>query len=390
MLPFPILNQYGNIVVPASEKIIQVAGGLNHVAFVTSKGNLYTRGHNGNGQLGVGDTTVRTTWSKSNTGVAAVYCSGVTTIVKKTDGTWAYCGYGYPAGSTGSVSVWTDCSTAFNSITSNKPGTSILDLKFTYSTTMALRSDNTLWGIGANPRSEIGGSANSSQVGTFRQISISFVPTKIYSGYQCFGASTVDGTFYVSGDFYGALTSGPANNVGFQQYNIGGTTVNKCIDFKGTNTGSIFVVNNTSTNTRSIFVGGQQYFGQLANNVDSSAYITFTSIAAPGSSAPNRLNDGFAYYAQTLISAGGAYFAGINGTSSYIGKGGIGTASNALVYTAISTPINITDYSTVSVVHNYSRTFMLYDGVLYSSGTETTYSKDTSSNVYVKDQPTFL
>ena len=76
MLPFSIMNPYGNII-PQNDIIdIQVTGG-NTTTVLLSTGDLYGFGYNTYGELGQGNTTTVSTMTLLDTGVREYHRSTI-------------------------------------------------------------------------------------------------------------------------------------------------------------------------------------------------------------------------------------------------------------------------------------------------------------------------
>ncbi|QXO12800.1 hypothetical protein pEaSNUABM49_00587 [Erwinia phage pEa_SNUABM_49] len=84
MLPFPIISNT-HIILKVS--IVKYVGANGYYLALSNTGNVYSYGTNSNGQLGLGDTTQRTTWTLSATGVDDIYLNRnsntYTSIIRK-------------------------------------------------------------------------------------------------------------------------------------------------------------------------------------------------------------------------------------------------------------------------------------------------------------------
>ena len=93
-------------------------GVSNHSLILKNDGTLWGCGYNGYGQLGLGDTTNRTTFTQVTTNgddVKSIYCGGYHTLILKNDGTLWGCGYNQYGqlglGDTNSKSTFTEITT---------------------------------------------------------------------------------------------------------------------------------------------------------------------------------------------------------------------------------------------------------------------------------------
>ena len=185
-------------------------GFSDHSLILKNDGTLWGCGHNGYGQLGLGDTTNRTTFTQITTNaddIKSVYCGWYYTIILKNDGTLWGCGYnGY-----GNLGLGdTTNRTTFTQITTNTN-----DIKEIYCGTyhvFILENDGTLWGCGWNNYGQLG-LGDTTNRNTFTQITTNADDIKsVYCGYNH--------TFILKND--GTLWSCGWNNCG--QLGLGDTT----------------------------------------------------------------------------------------------------------------------------------------------------------------------
>ena len=133
----------------------QVAGGSTHTAAIKTDGSLWTWGVNGYGQLGINDTTTRstpvTTFAGGTNWKQVAVGGGSHTSAIKTDGTlwtWGFNGYGQ----LGNFSN-TNRSTP---VTTFAGGTDWKQVAVGGSRTAAIKTDGTLWTWGLNSSSQLG------------------------------------------------------------------------------------------------------------------------------------------------------------------------------------------------------------------------------------------
>ena len=134
--------------------IKEIYCGENHAFILENDGTLWGSGCNDNGQLGLGDTTNRTTFTQVTTNtddIKQVYCGGSNTFILKNDGTLWGCGYnGFGKLGLGDTSN----RTTFTQITTNTD-----NIKLVYcggEHTFILKNDGTLWGCGRNDDGRLG------------------------------------------------------------------------------------------------------------------------------------------------------------------------------------------------------------------------------------------
>ena len=223
MLPFVRMFDYGNVA-PALPKIKKLTTGYQHAMLLTQSGDLYAKGSNAAGQLGTGNTTTARGWTLVNTSVADVYCSANGTLIKKNDETWWSSGSGAAAGVNSVVNTWTNVSTQINSLLTSLPGSFIKQFVSSFYSSMAVRSDDTVWGIGQNNNGEITGTTT--KYNTFVNITENFpsTPVKIYGSENCMAYTDSTGAFYYSGQMVGGNAGGSANATTFTRYNVGLST----------------------------------------------------------------------------------------------------------------------------------------------------------------------
>ena len=152
MLPFPVMNQYGNVVI--KDKIKKYVGGNNFYLALSDTGNLYSYGNNTYGQLGLGDTTQRTQWVLSATEVDDVFLnrnSNTNTTIIRKGNDLLYAGSGAPIVGDSS---WKGQSTVFNKFrdisTIAGDGSTVIDIQSTTNSLGILMSDKNLYMTGTN------------------------------------------------------------------------------------------------------------------------------------------------------------------------------------------------------------------------------------------------
>lgn len=130
----------------------KVSAGYLHTCGININNELYCWGYNAYGQLGLGDTTQRTTPVKVNTDTnwSMVSCAGLYTLATKTTGTaWGWGYNGYANLGLGDI------------INRNVPvqigsDTNWANVFASYGTSHAIKTTGTLWGWGYNAYSTIG------------------------------------------------------------------------------------------------------------------------------------------------------------------------------------------------------------------------------------------
>ena len=123
--------------------------GLSYNAFILkNNGTLWSRGYNGNGELGLGDTTNRTIFTQITTNtnnIKSVYCGRSHTIILKNDGTLWGCGNN----GSGQLGLGdTAHKYTFTQVTANADN--VKQVYCGHFHTLILKNDGTLWGCGDN------------------------------------------------------------------------------------------------------------------------------------------------------------------------------------------------------------------------------------------------
>ena len=194
-----------------TDDIKQVYCGGHHTIMLKNDGTLWGCGQNTNGQLGLGDTTNRTTFTKITTNtndIKSVYCGNCHTFILKNDGTLWGCGrnlYGQlDLGDT------TD-RTTFTEITTNTDG--IKSVYCATDHTFILKNDGTLWSCGRNAEGQLGLGDTTDRY-TFTEITTNTGDIKqVYCGGYYTLILKNDGTLWGCGrNDYGQLGLGDTTN----------------------------------------------------------------------------------------------------------------------------------------------------------------------------------
>jgi alpha-tubulin suppressor-like RCC1 family protein len=131
-----------------------VTGGSSHTAAIKTDGTLWTWGLNGSGQLGINDTTIRSTPVTTilgGTNWKSVACGSSHTAAIKTDGTlWVW---GSNASGQLGINAITIRSTPVTTILG---GTNWKSVACGSSHIVAIKTDGTLWVWGDNARAQLG------------------------------------------------------------------------------------------------------------------------------------------------------------------------------------------------------------------------------------------
>ena len=180
-----------------TDNIKEIYCGENYTFILKNDGTLWSTGYNGFGELGLGDTTNRYTFTQVTANandIKEVYCGDYYTIILKNDGTLWGCGQNnYGALGLGD----TINRKTFTQITTNTD-----DIKSVYCGryyTIILKNDGTLWGTGYNGDGRLGlGDTNNRTI--FTQITTNTDDIKsVYCGYYHTLILKNDGTLWGCG-----------------------------------------------------------------------------------------------------------------------------------------------------------------------------------------------
>ena len=179
-----------------ANNIKEIYCGMYHTFILKNDGTLWSTGYNGSGNLGLGDTNYRITFTQVTTNtdnIKEIYCGIYHTFILKNDGTLWGCGYNYYGGL--GLGDTTD-RTTFTQVTTNTD-----DIKSVYcggDHTLILKNDGTLWGCGHNSGQL--GLGDTNDRNTFTQITDNSDDIKqVYCGYNYTLILKNDGTLWGCG-----------------------------------------------------------------------------------------------------------------------------------------------------------------------------------------------
>ena len=176
-----------------------VACGSYHTIILKNDGSVWSCGNNASGQLGLGDTTNRTTFTQVTTNinndVKEIVCGDNYTFMIKNDGSlWAcgagyYCGANTNGGGLSNTKVFSEI-TAITNVKSVSVG-----VNFTY----VLKNDGSLWSCGCNHYGQLGiGTSDSNEHREFTQVNSNV--KQVICGYQQAFIIKNDGSVWATGN----------------------------------------------------------------------------------------------------------------------------------------------------------------------------------------------
>ena len=194
-------------------KIKQIAGGYGHTMILMKSGELWSCGYNYYGQLGLGDTTTKKTFTYCLSNVEYVACGHNFTFVIKNDGTLWSCGRNNKGqlglGNTTDVNY-------FEQVTS--------DVKLVscgYDFTYIIKNDGTLWSCGDGTDYKTGHGASSEQLTEFTQVTANGVSNDVKYVACSKGTSTIGHAMIIKNDnSLWSVGNGEDGQVGTGEYTI--------------------------------------------------------------------------------------------------------------------------------------------------------------------------
>jgi len=356
------------IPIPSSSPVIQIAGGMQDwAAALCANGNLYTWGYNSNGGCGLGNTSYTNNPTLAATGVAQIYehptqgnysIGNAPLYIRKTDGyiyATGYNGYGQlGVGDTTNRSTFTQIPTIGANPTFFSPFGSHLG-----GFVAQRASDKTIWVAGYNGYGQLGTtdtSNRSSPTNVTAQWNntgdSTYILRSVHGG---FGYSTSSAASYCSlamlfdngtGTF---IKSCGDNN--WSQLGSGGTSATytpylpwaittgsnrvKKVMWQGDCVGGFFIL----LENGNLYGHGYNGYGQLGNGNETT--LTSPTLVQTGVIDLPREQNEYAYghyHTSFCIKADGLYACGINN----YGQCGVGDTSNKNTWTKVNVPGNVT------------------------------------------------
>ena len=242
-------------------EVKQVACGYNHTAIVKIDGSLWTCGDNSYGELGLGNTTQKTAFTQVTTNinndVKYVCCGNHFTYIIKNDGTVWSCG----DNTNGQLGLGnTTQKTTFTQVTTNIDDVKQIVCGYYFAT--ILKSNGSVWTTGYNDVGQLGLGNNSTKT-SFTQVTtnIDNDVKQIACGENYLVALKNDGTLWTTGyNYYGQLGINSTTNVNkFTQVT---TNINNDVKQIACGRHHTFILKNDGT----VWSCGNNTYGQLGIN----------------------------------------------------------------------------------------------------------------------------
>lgn len=371
MLPFPILNNYGNIIpkVDTIKKVL-VNYSFDLIYVLKVNGDLYIRGNNSWAVGGIIGNSF-SSWVLSNTNVDDLWVTQQNAIIKKKDNTYWSCGALYPfSPSVSGAHYWTDRSSLFSVPISKK----IKDIQCTSAALYILTNTNELYAMGSNRNGELGLS------NTTDYTTLQYITNNVYN------FSVKDNNLGVIKNDFKYYFCGRNNY--YEQGNgvrtgIVGLTLSPAT--KNSNMRSVLLSGDKaqflSTSNKIMFTGASAY-GDSGDGIVS--YHTYTSITESTVSYPSGVTSfspAYTTYKTTMLGSDALYFTGRNLT----GSAGLGISTDVSTFTAIPDTIGKTSEIKSFNANMYIGVILMKGDILLLSGRLSSLGGTyTDTNVYVK------
>lgn len=199
MIPFARIVKYGNTV-DANIKVRDIISGPNSLLLITENNELWVRGNNGYGKLGIGTDTIAnvTEWTKVRDDVKLACVSNLVTVVLTVDNKIFYCGDQWfeSGGSVSShVVQWRDVTFQFGVVNLS----TVREMKMCYYCVGLVTTDNRLYAKGYDLYQSFSGAKN--------KATAIYITQNVSKLYTSLGGTIFSST---SGGYYrcGASTTG--------------------------------------------------------------------------------------------------------------------------------------------------------------------------------------
>ena len=345
-------------IIVRSGDVKQIACGGAYTFILKNDGSVWSCGNNEDGQLGLGNTTDRNIFTKVNTNinndVKQIVCGNLHTFILKNDGSVWSCGYN----NYGQLGLNdTTQRTTFTKVTTNI-NNDVKQIICGYNHTFILKNDGSVWCCGYNDKDQLG-LGDATRIKTFTQVT-----TNINNDVKQVACGKYH-TFILKND--GSVWACGKNDRG--QLGLGDTdkrttftqvTTNVNNDVKQIACGHYYII--ILKNDGSVWSCGVNEYGQLGVGTSGIGYYrtTFAQVTTNINNDAKEVICG-GDYTFILKNDGSVWACGYNSS----GQLGLGDATNKSKFTQVTT--NISDVKQIAC--GYARTSILKnDGSVWSCG----------------------
>ena len=332
----------------------QIACGSYHTVILKNDGSIWSCGANNNGQLGLGDTTNRNTFTQVTNDVKQIDCGDNHTFILKNDGSVWCCGRNQ-YGQLGLGDVDDNVHSTFTQVITNI-NNDVNQIACCYDFTFILKNDGSVYSCGRNDHGELGLNDNTYKP-SFTQVTtnINNDVKQIACGYAHALILKNDGSLWGCGwNINGEL----GLNDTATRYTFTQVTTNINNDVKQVACGCDFTV--ILKNDGSIWSCGYNSAGQLGLG-NNTTRKTFTQVTTNINNDVKQISCGY-NHTFILKNDGSIWGCGYNGS----GQLGLGDTTNRKTFTKVTTNIN-NDVKQIACGVEY--TFILKnDGTIWACG----------------------
>lgn len=383
MLPFPIMNQYGNTVL--KNQIKKVVGSGRVAGLLYNNGNLYMRGSNQYTNFGIAGASDYKNWVLVHTNVKEVWLNNYHTVIQTYDDQFLCAGYGRALGYGGTSYLWMVYDRLYT-LTST-PASTVQQICLNQYGTFVLLNTNNLYALGFNAAYCLG-------VGALNSISTAFTLTRSATKYI---HSNINGTFAIGTNNL-LYARGSASN--FKMGNNSNTDMSSwtqitlptgytypILAFEGYIHTLIYAASDSSLSSTAIL-----YCGYTSTNPGGaippygSNYTPIFRVGAGGT------NNSFSSFGTGYQDTGHQSFYTDSGSTNLYSAGtagpSLGSATNkSSGFTIMPLPsTGITSFCTVGTTDTVGATFAVHNNLLYASG-DSTWLDATTYNFVLQSVP---
>lgn len=266
MIPFARIVQYGNTV-QSGVKIRDIIGGTNSLLLITEDNELWVRGNNGYGKLGIGTDTIAnvTEWTKVRDDVKLACVSNLVTVVLTVDNKIFYCGDQWfeSGGSVSShVVQWRDVTFQFGAVNLS----TVREMKMNYYCVGLVTNDNRLYAKGYDLNQSFSGAQNKATA-----VYITTNVSKLYTSLTSTIFSGTTGGYYRCGVSTNGSLGTSTNLTSYNLYSAPSFSSERTVGMMTTSTGILYA--DTTGGTRYVTAGTNNNY-QLGNSSGNTSVLT--------------------------------------------------------------------------------------------------------------------